>query len=177
VKCEDVARTKAFGQPDAEGFGGLDAAGNGRQQVGKAGRIGGRHRAWREWAVILAEQHRRGPSSERTFGENPRLSPTTPSVMANADPTDPNYDPHLSAVDTRTANRLMALDPEERQVDALGVPLVHIGFTGTTSTDVGDMDPETADRASTMHERREAVEKKPMKNVMDYRPGEENLKM
>ncbi len=59
--------------------------------------------------------------------------------------SDPNYDPHLSAVDTRTANRLMALDPEERGVDALGVPLVHTGLSG--SADIGD--------GKTMLERRE----------------------
>ena len=63
------------------------------------------------------------------------------------DSFDPNfkYDAHLNAVDTRTANRLMALDPEERGVDNLGVPLVHIGLTG--SADLHD--------GKTMHERRE----------------------
>ncbi len=64
------------------------------------------------------------------------------------DSLDPNftYDAHLSAVDTRTANRLMAMDPDERGLDSLGVPTTHIGIEG--SSDLQD--------GSTMHERRDA---------------------
>ena len=91
--------------------------------------------------------------------------------MSALDALDPNYDAHLSAVDTRTANRLMALDPEERKIDALGVPLVHVGFTGTASTDQGDTDPDTADRGSTMRERREAASPSGMRSVLDQHPG------
>ena len=75
--------------------------------------------------------------------------------------SDPAYDPHLSAVDTRTANRLMALDPEERGVDALGVPLVRTGFTG--STDLGD--------GKTMLERREAETTGPVRTTLPAEPG------
>lgn len=75
--------------------------------------------------------------------------------------SDPTYDPHLSAVDTRTANRLMALDPEERGVDALGVPLVHIGITG--SADLGD--------GKTMQERREIETSGPIRTTLPVEPG------
>lgn len=72
------------------------------------------------------------------------------------DSLDPNfkYDAHLSAVDTRTANRLMALDPEERGLDALGVPTTHIGLTG--SSDLHD--------GLTMNERREAESPNAIRN-------------
>ncbi len=91
--------------------------------------------------------------------------------MSDIDRLEPNYDAHLSAVDTRTANRLMALGPEERAIDALGVPKVHVGFTGTASADQGDTNPETVDRGSTMHERREAGSLSGMRSVLDQHPG------
>jgi len=105
------------------------------------------------------------------------VSPTTLFVMANADPIDPEYDPHLSAVDTRTANRLMALDPEERKLDPLGVPVVHLGFTGATNEGTPSTTPNGPGHDSTMQQRREISRNDEMRNVMDYKPGQDEMSM